>query len=159
MTRIQIIDDDHWSSEAIIATLMDIEDSITFDLKYIPEHDDGRDIYIVDNEFPDGDHGCELVRTIRARNPRATIIMCSATDQRVSPREVLNDGCNAMIHKGSAAERARLIEMIRSECKARSRTGADRSLAGVLRDVKSILSIWNHRMDQEDRRSGSQPTP
>lgn len=156
MARIQIIDDDHWCSEAIIATLIDLDDSITFDLKYMPDFDDGRDIYIVDNEFPDGDHGLRLVRRIRDTNPQATIILCSATDQRLSPREMLNAGCNAMIRKGSAKERTRLTEMVRREVAMRSRTASDRRISAVFADIKSILSIWNHRMDQEEVKAARQ---
>ena len=148
MTQIQIIDDDHWCGEAIVAYLIEEAKGARFDIKRVPEADDGRDIYIVDNEFDDGDHGVSLVETIRRRNPDATIVLCTATQERIDAITAMNAGCNALIRKGCAKGRETLMEVVRRHMNSRASSGSPSFLAAVT-DIKSILAAWNARMQQE----------
>ncbi|MEM1186131.1 MAG: response regulator [Planctomycetota bacterium] len=152
MPWIQIIDDDHWCGEAIIAFLIDEVPNARFDNKAAPEADDGRDVYIVDNEFEDGDHGIDLVRSIRRRNPDATIVLCTATHDRIDARTAMNAGCNALIEKGSTPGREELREIVRRHVETRAAATAESKWRAVLGDVKSIISAWNARMNYEDGR-------
>ena len=153
MTWIQIIDDDHWCGEAIIAFMIDQVPEARYETKTTPEPDDGRDIYIVDNEFEDGDHGVEIIRTIRRRNPDATIVMCTATRDRVNAQEAMNAGCNAMVEKGSARGREQMREVIRRHIESRCIAVEGPVWRSVLADVKSIINAWNTRMTQEDAKA------
>ncbi|MEM1331417.1 MAG: response regulator [Planctomycetota bacterium] len=149
MCRIQIIDDDYWCGEAIVARLMNVASKAKYDIKSIPTPDDGFDIYIVDNEFEDGDHGVRLVRRIRDRNPDATIVMCTATKERVDPETAMNAGCNAMIAKASTQGREELVRIVERHIRARARASDGRSFLAALNDIKIILAAWNTRMHQE----------
>ena len=149
MTRIQIIDDDYWCSEAIIAFLRDVSDGAHFETTCRPEAADGRDIYIVDNEFDDGDHGIDLVRSIRERNPDATIIVCTGTEDRVDAKAVMNAGCNAMVPKGSAAGREAMASIVERHIRTRTRSSSSPSFLAILSDIKSIIVAWNLRMEQD----------
>ena len=150
MCRIQIIDDDHWCGEAIVAHMMNVASSATYDIKSIPVPDDGYDIYIVDNEFEDGDHGVRMVQRIRERNPDATIIMCTATKDRIDPEIAMNAGCNAMIAKASAQGRDEMIEIVERHIRSRARASSGPSFLAALNDIKIILAAWNARMKQEE---------
>ena len=152
MITIQVIDDDHWCGEAIVAFLMDVAGGSRFDIKNIPSPDDGRDIYIVDNEFEDGDHGIEMVSKIRERNPDATIILCTATSGRIDATTAMNAGCNAMVEKGSAPGRDTLARFVRRHVATRAVFAKRPGITTAVSDIKSIISAWNTRMDQEDRR-------
>lgn len=149
MVRIQIIDDDVWCGEAIIALLVSEAMDVRFQNTQNPVAEDGQDIYIVDNEFEDGDHGIDLVRRIRDRNPTATIILCSATNDRIDVTEAMNAGCNLMIEKGSAVGRSMLVNAVKTRIKTRATSASTPSFAAVLDDIKSIIAAWNTRMDQE----------
>ena len=148
MTHIQIIDDDHWCGEAIVAFLIEETEGARFDVKRVPEADDGRDIYIVDNEFEDGDHGVSLVESIRRRNPDATIVMCTATHDRIDATTAMNAGCNALVQKGCAAGRQTLMEVVRRHMNSRASSSSPSFLTAVT-DIKAILAAWNTRMAQE----------
>ena len=150
MARIQIIDDDYWCGEAIIAFLMDVAAGARFESKCVPEADDGRDIYIVDNEFEDGDHGVDLVRSIRRRNPEALIVLCTATRERVDPTTAMNAGCNALIEKGSASGRNALASIVKRYTDVRAEVASRPSIRAALADIKAIIATWNQRMGQED---------
>lgn len=149
MTRIQIIDDDYWCGEAIISYMTAHVDCASFETKRIPVADDGRDIYIVDNEFEDGDHGVSLVRRIRERNPDAMIVLCTGTRDRIDPQEAMNAGCNALIEKGSQAGREQLAEVVQRFIATRTLSANRPSIIAALRDIKSIISAWNRRMHQD----------
>lgn len=146
MTWVQIIDDDYWCGEAIIANLMTRFKTVRFEIKEDPEADDGRDIYIVDNEFKDGDHGERLVKTIRQRNPDSTIILCTGTKDRINIRDAMNAGCNALIEKGSMQGRQELADIIGRHVERTTRSSFSPSLISVLADIKSIIAAWNTRL-------------
>ena len=150
MCRIQIIDDDHWCGEAIVAHMMNVAATATYDIKSIPVPDDGYDIYIVDNEFEDGDHGVRMVQRIRERNPDATIIMCTATKDRIDPEIAMIAGCIAMIAKASAQGRDEMIEIVERHIRSRARASSGPSFLAALNDIKIILAAWNARMRQEE---------
>ncbi len=148
MAWIQIIDDDYWCGEAIIAFLTGEFEGCRFEARTSPDDvDDGRDIYIVDNEFGFDDHGVDLVRRIRSRNPDAFIMLCTATRERIDANAAMNAGCNALIPKGSAAGREEMVEMIRRYRNARASSSP--SFLGVVSEIKSVLSAWNERMRQD----------
>lgn len=149
-TRIQIIDDDHWCGEAIIAHVYDTIENAAFEIKRVPEPDDGRDVYVVDNEFEDGDHGIEIVTRIRERNPDATIIMFTGTHDRVDPRVAMNAGCNAMVVKGTPEGREEIRKIFRGISESRGRESSP-SFLGALQDIKSIIMTWNKRVEQDMR--------
>jgi DNA-binding NarL/FixJ family response regulator len=149
MCRIQIIDDDYWCGEVIIAHMMNVAATATYDIKSIPDPDDGYDIYIVDNEFEDGDHGVRMVRRIRERNPDATIVMCTATKDRVDPESAMNAGCNAMVAKSSAKGCEEMIRIVERHIRAKARSSDGPSFLAALNDIKIILAAWNTRMQQE----------
>ena len=151
MTWIQIIDDDHWAGEAIIALLVDVAGSARFEIRSEPGFDDGRDVYIVDNEFEDGDYGIELVRAIRERNPDATIILCTGTRDRIDLKTAMNAGCNALIEKGHADQRDELTSVIQRHLSTRAMSVNRRGVPTALSDIKSIIAAWNVRMAQESR--------
>ena len=150
MCRIQIIDDDHWCGEAIVAHIINVASGAIFDIKPIPVPDDGYDIYIVDNEFEDGDHGVRMVKRIRERNPDATIILCTATKDRINPETAMNVGCNAMIAKAYVQGREEMIEIAERHIQTRARASSGPSFRAALNDIKIILSAWNARMRQEE---------
>ena len=154
MYRIQIIDDDYWCGEAIVAYMMNVAANATYDIKSIPTPDDGYDIYIVDNEFEDGDHGIRMVERIRSRNPDATIVLCTATKERVDPEAAMNAGCNAMVAKASAEGRRQMIDIVDQHIRSRARASREQSFLAALNDIKIIIASWNTRMMQEDRLAG-----
>lgn len=157
MAWIQIIDDDHWCGEAIRCFLIDCAGDSRFDIKCVPQADDGRDIYIVDNEFDDGDHGVELVRSIRERNPDSTIILCTATQGRIDPVTAMNAGCNALIQKGCASGRQTMMAIVTRHINTRA--SCSPSFLTALGDIKSIIASWNVRMEQESKLLKSSQDP
>ncbi len=149
MWRIQIIDDDHWCGEAIIAHVMNVAPHARYDIKSVPVPDDGYDVYIVDNEFQYGDHGVRMVRRIRNRNPDATIIMCTSTKDRIDPEEAMNAGCNVMVSKASADGRAQIAHAVDRHIRARARQSNGSPFLSAVNDIKIILAAWNERMRQD----------
>lgn len=149
MARIQIIDDDYWCGEAIIAFMTPFVGHSSFETKSIPCADDGRDIYIVDNEFESGDHGISMIRSIRDRNPEAMIIMCTGTRSRIDPAVAMNAGCNAIIEKGSQAGREEMASIVQRYIETRAESATRRSVLAALRDIKAIITAWNRRMKQD----------
>ena len=147
MVRIQIIDDDKWCAEAIKAMLMDIQVDMFFEFASTPDPIDGFDIYIIDNEFENGDHAVEMTRKTRDRNPDAMIMACSGTLDRIRFKELINAGCNAVVEKGSAKDRATMIGVIERFAMTRRPVMTQTSIGSVLADIQGILSTWNARMD------------
>lgn len=148
--QVQIIDDDHWCAEAIIAHVYGEVRDASFEIKAVPEPDDGRDVYVVDNEFEDGDHGLKLVRWIRERNPESTIIMCTGTHDRIDPIAAMNTGCNAMIVKGTEEGRDEIRRIFQRIGEQGGRDDSPSFLRAV-RDIQAIITMWNKRVDQEMR--------
>ncbi len=148
MLRIQIIDDDPFCGEAIAATLRESLKTVRIEVNNQPTADDGRDVYIVDNEFEKGDHGVDLVKRIRAKNPDAAILLCSATYDRIDLREAMNAGCNALIRKGNPKDLAELSAII-DEHNQRQRTTSKPGLGAVLADMKAVITAWNKRLEQD----------
>ena len=147
MIRIQIIDDDRWCAEAIKAMLMDIETDMFFDIVTTPDPIDGFDLYIIDNEFTSGDHAVGMAKTIRVRNPDAMIMACSGTMNRVQFKELINAGCNAVVEKGSAKDRATMINVIERFAAMKRSSITQTSIGSVMADIRGILSTWNARME------------
>lgn len=155
MTRIQIIDDDYWCGEAIVATLTSVARPSQCQITTKPEPTDGFDVYIVDNEFEDGDHGVDIVATIRRRNPDATIVICTATKERIDATSAMNAGCNAMVEKGSAAGRAMLSDVVAAHIRRRAQSAQGATVGNVFSDIKSIITAWNARVEQDEARQAA----
>ena len=147
MIRIQIIDDDRWCAEAIKAMLMDIQTEMFFEIVTTPDPIDGFDIYIIDNEFNNGDHAINMVQIIRVRNPDAMIMACSGTMNRVRFKDLINAGCNAVVEKGSAKDRDTMVNVIERFAVTKRSSITQTSIGSVMADIRGILSTWNARMD------------
>ena len=147
MIRIQIIDDDKWCAEAIKAMLIDIQADMFFEFVSTPDPIDGFDIYIIDNEFTNGDHAIDMAKSIRVRNPDCMIMACSGTLDRVRFKELINAGCNAVVEKGSAKDRSTMINVIERFAMTKRSTVTQTSIGSVMADIRGILNTWNARMD------------
>ena len=149
MPRIQVLDDDRWCAEAMIAFMDACIDHGSYEYRREPRADDGRDVYIVDNEFETGDHGVDLVRRIRERNPDAMIVLCTGTCERIDPQIAMNSGCNALIEKGSESGREELVALVRRYAATHAESSGRFTLVSAIRDIRSIISTWNTRMEQD----------
>jgi DNA-binding NarL/FixJ family response regulator len=150
MVRIQIIDDDFWCAEAIKAMVMDIDPTIVFEYSEEPSPVHGCDIYIIDNEFGNKDHAESIVREVRKNNPEAMIMVCSGTMDRVRYKNVINAGCDVAVEKGNAADRETMMVAIGRYVLANRSSTRKVSLVHVMKDICSIISNWNTRLESID---------
>ncbi len=152
MIRIQIIDDDFWCAEAIKAMLMDIDPGIVFEYSEEPSPVDGCDIYIIDNEFGNKDHAESIVGEVRKNNPEAMIMVCSGTMDRIQYKNVINAGCDIAVEKGNTADRETMMVAIGRQVLASRSSSRKISLVHVIKDICSIISNWNTRLESIDEK-------
>lgn len=147
MVRIQIIDDDFWCAEAIKALVVDIDPGIVFEYSENPTPVHGCDIYIIDNEFGNRDHAEQLVREVRMSNPDSMIMVCSGTMDRIRYKELINAGCDVAVEKGNARDRETMMVAIGRYVLASQSSRRKLSMVHVIKDIRSIISNWNTRLE------------
>ncbi len=99
---------------------------------------DGFDVAVVDLGLPDG-FGGDLIRELRAANPRAQTLVLSATGERTEIARAVESGAAGVLHK--SAEMAEVTDAVR-------RLHAGQTLM-PLEDVVELLRFAGVRKDEE----------
>ena len=145
--RIAIVDDDPFVAthlkDAISERLPDAEVvGVTNPVAPI-----GFDVYIVDKEFGDDDHGFELVRRVKAIAPESLVIAYSAFLDRDFLRNLLSAECDGAFDKGSLEQLDDMLSLIAGYLETRpGREGARRRLTDTLVSIADLVREWNVRL-------------
>jgi DNA-binding NarL/FixJ family response regulator len=135
--------DDHASFRQGVAAALEAEPDLTVagqagSLAEARTMLDGFDVAVVDLGLPDG-FGGDLIRELRAANPRAQALVLSATGERAEIARAVESGAAGVLHKSS--EMAEVADSVR-------RLRAGETLM-PLEEVVELLRFAGARKDEE----------
>lgn len=108
----------------------------------------GQDVYLIDNQFGASDCAVELATEIRKTDPKALIIVWSATVTKELLKQLSPVGINAVAEKGNLEDVDAALEVTERFVR-RGRSQA--SFGDTIRSIRDLLSQWNERLQSEEK--------
>jgi DNA-binding NarL/FixJ family response regulator len=145
--RVVIIDDDPFVLKHIRQSFAERLPSVDVVGITNPIAPVGFDVYIIDRDFGDNNHGQELVQRVKELSPNSMVIAYSAFLDRDYLRALLAEDCEGAFDKGSLEEldnMMNLIEMFLASGQLPNKSSENAT--GTVQSIFKLVREWNIRL-------------
>jgi len=152
--RVLLLDDDPTMLKMMRLRVKGALGAVEIETATEPAVRPGFDVYVIDNEFPDGTHGGLLAWEARRLSPDALILAYSGRLDRETLMQLINFGCNGAYDKTQAEAMTQMFSVIADYRLRRSlaETAAPAAKPGLIRELRGLLSDWSSQLRYEESR-------
>ena len=152
--RALLIDDDPWALRLLSVHFLERLPGVELTLRQSADLSGDYDIYCLANDIAGEATALQAVREARAANPRALVIVLSASITREELKRLTHMGCDGVFDKGDEADRDAMLDIL-TRYRAAAR-GPRKRFGGAVSAIRGLLSEWNRRLDAEDAASAQE---